>query len=297
MSQEGENVGTSLLDRLKAAFPELEIREYMFISSGWDNYAVLVNEEILFKIPRSREHVAQLRKEIEVLRCLEDSPVRLPSYIMVSTTANSEMGGYRYIPGLPLNTVESLTQDMKTQLTEFLNYMFDHRDDPCLLNSIGTGTIDDWISKYSELMEQAYSSFLDVLDDYVLSNLARKFSNFVETLSRTISISPVHADLYKKNVLINESLDGIAAILDWGDAQMGDPAIDFAALSVDFGMVGIEEILGGYSGIIDENFRQRMEFYWQVEPIYGMLFFRNRNDLLFESNLKELVRRLDSELL
>lgn len=294
--REGERRGSSLIERLQNAFQNLEIREYRFIAGGWDNYAVLVNEETLFKIPRSKKHVAQLKKEIAVLDCLQNSPVKVPEYTLVDQTTDYVIGGYRYISGLPLNSVDRLTRDMKAQFMAFLNYLFEHREDQCLLKSIGTGNVDDWISRYSELMEQAYSSFLDVLDDYTLSSLAKKFSNFTEKLSKTIHISPVHADLYRDNVLITESLDSIAGILDWGDAQMGDPAIDFAALAVDFDVGEIEEILSGYSGIVDANFRPRMEFYWQVEPIYGMLFYRNTNDLLFESNLDELRKRLDSKL-
>lgn len=293
---EGESTWASLIDRLRNTFQNLEIKEYRFIASGWDNYAVLVNEEILFKIPRSKKHAAQLKKEIAVLDCLKDSPVKVPSYTLTNIAAESTMGGYRYIRGFPLNSVKSLSSDMRTQLTVFLNYLFEKREDQCLLKAIGAGSTNDWIGRYSDLMEQAFSSFFEVLDDYTLSNLAKRLSSFVERLSKTINISPVHADLYRSNVLVTESLDNIAAVLDWGDAQMGDPAIDFAALAVDFDLEEIEEILSGYLGVIDANFRSRMEFYWQVEPLYGMLFFRNTNDLLFESNLKELVRRLDSGL-
>lgn len=296
MSREENGNMPNLIDRIRRVFPDLAIREYRFVSGGWDNYAILVNREILFRIPRTGERASRLEREIKFLACLKDSPVRIPEYAMVGSHAGAIMGGYRYISGSPLNSVDSLTDGMKSQFTDFLNYMHDQRKNRCLLDTVGNAGIERWKEVYAEIMEQAFSSLFDVLDDNTLSSLAGKFATFNEDLCKTANISPVHGDLYRGNVLISDSKDSLVGILDWGDAQMGDPAIDFAALLVDFNLSEIEEILSGYTGPVDANFRARVEFYWQVEPLYGMLHYRNKNVLLFDFNLKELIRRLNTDL-
>jgi tRNA A-37 threonylcarbamoyl transferase component Bud32 len=51
-------------------------------------------------------------------------------------------------------------------------------------------------------------------------------------ISRTNSDCFVHNDLHAMNILCSQT-DGLRAIIDWGDAGWGDPALDFAAVPLD----------------------------------------------------------------
>jgi aminoglycoside 2''-phosphotransferase len=61
-------------------------------------------------------------------------------------------------------------------------------------------------------------------------------------------------------------------VIDWGDATIGDPAIDFAGLLGDCGADFTERALAAYAGDVDTTFRNRMRFYLEAMPFNDILF-------------------------
>jgi aminoglycoside phosphotransferase (APT) family kinase protein len=74
---------------------------------------------------------------------------------------------------------------------------------------------------------------------------ARALEAWIERLQRLVAGTPpvrfVHDDLHEMNLMCRG--DGaLAALIDWGDAGWGDPALDFAALPVDGMTIALEAL-------------------------------------------------------
>jgi aminoglycoside phosphotransferase (APT) family kinase protein len=82
----------------------------------------------------------------------------------------------------------------------------------------------------------------------------------------------VHRDLAREH--IRHAADGgaITGVLDWEDASIGDPAIDFAGLDRDLGPRFADEVLAHYGGHVDGAFRGRRAFYAALGPYHEVLF-------------------------
>jgi len=281
---------------IRESFPDLSLESMELVDSGWENYVVIANRKIAFKIPRKMEGGEPLTREISITGCLKDSPVGVPVFKYVSSHGEVPVAGYDLIEGDPLNSIVRLTSPIIAQLAEFLNYLFSRKDDGCVINAIGYRSAEDWVKKYTEYRENLYSSLIELLDDQTLSVIALRFDEFLNNSCRTLQTSPVHGDLYRGNVLVGADACAVKGVIDWGTAEFGDPAIDFAALAVDFDIEQVEEILESYEGPVDKYFRDRVEFYWQMEPTYGILYFSGRDEEECERHVKELQKRISKGL-
>lgn len=280
------------IEVLEKVFPELPVKKYEIITSGWDNVVILVNGETAFKIPRTSENALQLKREVPILAALRDSPLLTPRLSYVKEFDESLIIGYGYIPGRSLNSVRRLSPGMVDQLSNFLNYLYDKRNDDFFLNALGQGSRDSWVDKYGKYRENLFSSLYDVLDDNTLSLIAGEFDAFFNTYTANMGVSPIHGDLYRDNVLVDAESGKINGIIDWGTAEVGDPAIDFAALAVDFSVEEVKKILSSYRGSIDDHFGDRLSFYWKLEPVYGIVYYMNRDEKAMKTKIEELVNRL-----
>lgn len=277
---------------LESVFPELPVKNYTVITTGWDNIVIQVNNETAFKIPRKIENAQQLKREVSILSCISDSPVRVPRLSHLKEYGNSLIMGYDFIPGRSLNSVKKLSGVMVDQLITFLNYLYDKKDDLCVMNSMVLKDSSFWGRRYEQYRESVFSNLFDVLNDDTLSAIATEFDSFLGDYCRTVSVSPIHGDLYRDNVIVELDNPAIAGVVDWGTADYGDPAIDFAALAVDFSIEDIENMILSYKGPVDENFHKRLMFYWKLEPIYGIMYFMNRDEKALEVKINELTTRL-----
>ncbi|HXH98538.1 MAG TPA: phosphotransferase, partial [Gaiellaceae bacterium] len=88
---------------------------------------------------------------------------------------------------------------------------------------------------------------------------------FAET-EALVGVAPVllHADLGPGHLLCREGR--LVGVIDWGDAVIGDAALDFAWL-LDAHPRG-RQILTAYSGSADDDFVARALFYHRLAPWY-----------------------------
>jgi aminoglycoside phosphotransferase (APT) family kinase protein len=84
----------------------------------------------------------------------------------------------------------------------------------------------------------------------------------------------IHADLSGEHIYA--SVDGsLEGIIDWADATIGDPALDFAGMLNDYPWRFLESVLAAYEshgGTVDPDALRRARFYIDVAPIFGVLW-------------------------
>jgi aminoglycoside 2''-phosphotransferase len=99
----------------------------------------------------------------------------------------------------------------------------------------------------------------------------------------------LHADLGGEHILWDADRGVIGGVIDWGDAKVGNPALDFTGLLDDFGPRFLKEVLGSYEGPADEGLLERTSFYAQLIPVYEILFGL---EMRIEVHVKEGLERL-----
>lgn len=285
-----------LLNLIESAFPELNINEYRTIDRGWDNYVIIVNESYTFKIPRRPEVSITLAKEIDITSCLDDCPAPIPRFIFKGEAFGNLVAGYEYFQGKPLKSLKKMGESLSASLLEFLNYLYSKSNDDCVLGSLGEGSTEAWMDVVRTNRDEFFDAILPYTPDDILSGLAYKFDSFLNGLCDTLDVSLIHGDLHEYNVLVDGRTGALIGIIDWGESFMGDPALDFAGLRVDFSTAEVESLLSRYKGKIDVNFRKRLEFYWCIEPLFGLRYYHGRDENMFESKLEELRTKLNTSL-
>ena len=68
----------------------------------------------------------------------------------------------------------------------------------------------------------------------------------------------VHDDLGAEHLLVAGGR--LSGIVDWSDAAVSDPAVDFARLLRDFGPAFLDDVVAAYGGAPDEGFADRVLF-------------------------------------
>lgn len=116
---------------IKEALPNLSIHSYKQNEEGWDNVAVIVNDELLFRFPRKQEYALRIPLEKELCTLLSYSlhEIEVPKYHLFykkDTDTIPLCSYYALIHGEPLTTEIVAKLDEKerkliiTQLATFL---------------------------------------------------------------------------------------------------------------------------------------------------------------------------------
>jgi aminoglycoside phosphotransferase (APT) family kinase protein len=69
----------------------------------------------------------------------------------------------------------------------------------------------------------------------------------------------IHLDFRGNNLLVDPESGRLAGVIDWGNAAIGDPALDFMWLVVWRGWSFTEAVLSNYSLPVDADFLQRVK--------------------------------------
>ena len=280
-----------------------------------DEHTECSNPGWIFRFPRNSVVAKNLRKEQAVLPVVAPQvEFAVPCFEYVGTWRGQPYAGYRRIPGRPLSsrpyTHTKLAGEVAESIAAALSSL---HDIPASLVSEACGmdpTVEAWRQRYDELRETVRISISPLLDSRMREAVERGFNRFLdEELTTLDDVALVHCDLGCEHILIEE--DGVAGLIDFEDATIGDPAIDFVGIYVTYGMEAVERIRDGYQResdvqgasvvqhtscihrALDVNFVNRLRFYtWMAschEVIYGLE--EGRADLV-EEGIAGLQARL-----
>jgi aminoglycoside phosphotransferase (APT) family kinase protein len=85
--------------------------------------------------------------------------------------------------------------------------------------------------------------------------------------SATFTPALVHADLAPEHLLADPVTTRLTGVIDFEDAQIGDPAIDFAGLRPEVWMAWAND-----RGPADPGYRHRAAFYPSLAPLHRMIY-------------------------
>lgn len=277
--------------------PGLEIVSFRAILDGWDSFVFEVNNACMFRFPRRPQVVANLRKEAHLLPALAAyleplSPVRIPVFEQVlldEAVLEGSFVSYARIPGVPGEALQGCLERLAGDLGAFLGFVHAFEVPASLGHWIPPETPQDWRAKYQDLYQRLVLRAIPLLEPELGAAAARIYGDYLES-DANFEFFPrlIHADLGAEHILC--SSDGrLNGIIDWEDACMGDPALDFVGLYAQFGSDFVEWALRRYTLDLGSNFWQRMRFYKFVIPFHLIGFGLDTGD---EKILAEGIDRL-----
>ena len=303
MMQKPEISRESARQVLRSQFPSVDASSIELLGEGWDFRAFVVDGRWIFRFPKSRESEQRLLTE---LRFLEDVaallPLSVPRYLFCGTPAEwfpYHFAGYAMLPGTPAMSVElshSALIAVAVQLGRFLGSL--HRFEVAHAISLGLRSCidDDTIRAAREGALTDLASVRQTVDD----NLYQRCATFLRDDSRLPPedegpLRVLHNDLGDEHVLVQAETGVVTGVIDWTDAAVGDPALDFARLWAWQGEAFTKVMLDEYGLPADPLMLDRIR-YRGVCTAVGTLFYgwRSGDDQYCNSGLAWL-RRIFSE--
>ena len=273
------------LNKAKNVKYDIDASDYMVLRETHANLVLLIDNEYVFKFPKDTENSKRLRTEINLSKILNDSPISIPNYIFTNQDKNEKFGGYMFLKGEPISKRKSLSKIMLKQLVDILNYLHRKEYNELKGSVINFYTPLSWKIQFEDLMNNVKQNVFPLLDKELQKLIENESEKF---LQKNCEFEPslVHGDLYKDNVLVLG--DKISAIIDWGYASFGDPAIDIAAIAVDFPNEAAR-IVESLDYRLDDDANTRIEFYIRTEPLFEIMDGRLMNNFtLIRSGLERL---------
>jgi aminoglycoside 2''-phosphotransferase len=235
------------MERIRDEYPALEIRHSRRDPDALANDVFVVNEEWVFRFPKTGEGRERLRREagvLEVVRRHIDVSVPHVEKHMDDFTV------HRFLAGRPLYNHEllrlgSAAQDrLAEQLAEFLVQLHGIPEAELKQAGLWTAAPEDRTARYLNLWEEIRAE--------VYPHLWKDQKAWVEQLFRPLldgtltmnDCQPVltHNDLASYHILYQPEPPGLSAVLDFGEAGPGDAADDFALLISTYGESFLERM-------------------------------------------------------
>jgi aminoglycoside 2''-phosphotransferase len=265
---------------IEACFPELQVHSAVPVSQGWDSVALEVNDEYIFRFPKRPDVEPQyVMEELLLAELATRLPIAVPCFQFVwAGGAEYRMCfvGYRKLPGVPLacdRYIPIQLAQLAEQLAAFLSELHHFPIDLAVLLLVPDGDPAQWRQHYQQFYERVRAQVFPLLDASTRAKTALYWEEFLNNEAHfRFTHALIHRDLSCEHILCDPVGATIGGIIDWGDAAIGDPALDFVGLLHDCGADFTERVLAGYRGAVDATFRQRMRFYEYAIPFHEILF-------------------------
>ena len=282
---------------LSQSFPELDVRAVGFFAQGWDYELWEVNSDFLFRFPKRQECAEPLRNEARLLAELAETvsvPVPRPEYVSDGCeTFALPFFGYRKLPGEPLDKVDlshDQREEIARQLGRFLTELHTFPPERAAGLGVPSYSPDAWREWYREFRQKCEREVSPLLSSDERAKVGDFWQRFLDN-DRHFLFDPVliHGDLGLEHVLVDPEAATITGVIDFGDAMVGDPGLDFMV----FDSALQQAALASYDLPVDDTFLARIAFYWKVGPFPEVLYGFEIDDRQYvESGLEGVRRRI-----
>lgn len=246
------------------------------ITGGWASWtydlADADGSSWILRIARTAEINAAHRREQSILPLLHEAlsfAVPLPEHH--GDWHGQRYLAYRKLPGRPLRAGDrhGSVAGMLRELHTF----------PAEIASKALGPTRPWRGEYVRLRDKFEQAAIPMLDPPLAATVRREYDRF---LSAPMGFTPalVHRDLGTEHILVDPATGTPTGMIDFEDAAIGDPAIDFVGLLATLGDAVTAEIRADYGSPIDAD---RLRFYWWLGALHAL-------DYGIENDDGEIVR-------
>jgi len=236
----------SAKDIITAVFPRFYGMQVELLDEGWDFKIFEVDGGWLFRFPKREECVTKLSMECRLLPDLADwVSLPIPRHVYwagLHESLERPFAGYKKLPGIAGDVSKTVDQHrVARQLGLFLTKLHAYPVDKA--REVGVPERSDLVVYWRNKSRKQLNRIVDLNVDP--SNLRRYLENDVP-LSFEGALRLVHNDLFAEHILVDPRSGIMSGIIDWGDAVISDPAVDFAGLYSWYGEKWLEHVLAHY---------------------------------------------------
>ncbi len=217
---------------ITSQFPDLQVRALRQVGEGWDNFVFLVNDGWVFRFPRRQLAVRGVEAEMRVLpRLAEHLPLPVPAPVFLGRPSADypwPFFGGRFVPGREI-AERGLSDDERIRLVGPLARFLRVLHAPAIFEAFGKELRVDPVGRGN--MAERVRLTEKWLRELEQLGLWRPPEGVAETLraAATLPIPPpvavVHGDLHFRHLLVDDA-GALSGVIDWGDLNSGDPAVD-----------------------------------------------------------------------
>lgn len=246
---------------LRDQFPHVAWEGLEPLGSGWEFDAWVTPDGWVFRFPRRREALGQLAREGAVLELVR--PVLAPDVAVPRPELRGEPGphfpwpfaGHRLVAGVAADTPGlPLHPRLPDQLGRTLGRLHAIPEEAARRAGVEPDREGPraWGREAREVVERVRGLAPEV------DRGVRWLLDAPPPPELRGPLRLVHNDLATEHVLLDPETGVLRGILDWTDAALADPALDFVFLQTWRGWPFTERVLRAYSGEVDEGFVSRL---------------------------------------
>lgn len=286
----------NFIGNIKSVYPQLHIDSYTPNDVGQNNDVFIVNDALVFRFPKYKKGIEQLRKETAILNYISEYisiPIPDPIY---SSLEGLEIGkvftGYKLIPGAPLwkdHFIEIKNTEVLNSLSiTLVQFLLELHSTP--LDGISDNLKLDYkhpAEEMSQLLQQIEGNLFPFIRQEAQKEITQSFEKFLEADSvQNLEMTLIHGDFGASNILWVPESKEISGVIDFGNTRIGDPAYDFAGILSSYGEDFFNMCIQRYPN--GQSISERVKFYKSTfalqEALHGFL---HHNQEAFEEGIKE----------
>ncbi len=258
---------------LRSSLPGFSFASVVEGSHGWSFWVFEVDGEWVFRFPRTAADAHQLEREFALLPALSTRlPVHIPRYDFRGEWGGMPFGGYRRLEGEPLRHTDTRPdQELARALGELLTALHAFPTEMAASRWREDDPPAAWLRQHRAFQAECAERAFPVLtprDRIVASELFNRFNSALGKEGAGLALA--HCDLGLEHVLCDDGQ--VTGVIDWSDAAIGDPAIDFAGILGDAGAGWLHLVLEYYDRPTGAHFGERIKYYHAVAPLHDLLY-------------------------
>jgi aminoglycoside 2''-phosphotransferase len=202
--------------------------------------------------------------------------------------------GYRKIPGEPLTAGLAAAPGVAGQIGRFLSELHRFPVQKAVQLGLQATSPAQWRQDYVDFYEWIRGQVFPRLEAPWRAAAAGLWESFLDN-EGNFRFQPalIHGDLYGEHILCDPVQQRVNGVIDWGDANIGDPSFDLVGLLGTGGRGFVEGVLNHYSGVLGENLWPRINFYLTIIPFHQIRFGLEENLATHrEQGFEQLYRNL-----
>jgi aminoglycoside phosphotransferase (APT) family kinase protein len=282
---------THIREALGRYAPALADEPLRLIAEGWTSWAFLVGDHVLRFPKHDKQYSAY--GEIDSLTAMETErrllgelaptlplPVPVPDLLGIDGPNGMPFIGHRYVEGVPLRELGRAPADgFGARLGGFLRALHAFSAERAI--GLGAPLMDGPAVRLArgEFYERVIRRVFPLISCEARAYTEARFDAYLND-GRNFDFEPrlIHHDLDRQNTIVDPESGDLCGVIDFGDAVVGNPAVDFWMPFIDFGLLGIGDQAGGFldaygrEGLDLERIGIEVEFVHFLWPFHDMLY-------------------------
>jgi aminoglycoside 2''-phosphotransferase len=268
------NLEETYIDLVREKFPDMSFTNTTFITKGWDNDVLLLDDTYVFRFPKREKSKQRFAAEVKLLEHLQsETPLPIPEYKYLSD--EPPFGGYKIIEGQEMtpslfNELDASSQEkIAKQLGDFLSFL--HSTPIEVAKTVGFQEEPGgyWWSRErtAERYERLQTLVFPNLTEEEVAWARHQFETYL-ALDFNFELTITHSDIKGDHIFFADNK--VTGIIDFAEVEIGDPALDFTGLW-DYGEEFLLKVLDHYGCDTKDAFLKRSKLPRLVRNLGNML--------------------------